>query len=179
MSNITKQLEEIRLEKSKQYNKKIEQEERQIQLNNEKQHKHNLEELEIKNHQLQLEKEKTKNDIPMIHEEYLDESILMIVSMFEDNNEINISEFVKNKIVYNFYYKMMDTDIDNSYSFYIFIQEISTTYDEISYELIVNCLSMINMDFSFLNTLVKLNKLEYIKMIFLEFIKLMNNIKFI
>jgi len=184
MSNIVKQLEEIRLEKSKKYNKKIEQEELSKSRQNtellQKQHEHNLEELKIKSHQQQLEKENeaTKTDID---QEYLNETIIMIVSIFEDNNhnESNISDFVKNEIVYNFYHRIINTNIDDLNSFYIFIQEISTTYDEISYELIVYSLSMINMDFSFLNMLVKLNKLEYIKIIFQEFINLINKLKLI
>jgi len=109
---------------------------------------------------------------------FLDESFIIIFSLFDhDNYEgFNTQEFVKS-IIDNFYDCVNKTELNNLYTFYVSIKEISTTFDNIDIELIISSLDFINMDYHFIDVLNKSNKLEHIRIIFKEFVKIIDKVK--
>ena len=170
MSDIAKQLEEIRKKKSFEYNKKLEEEElREQKIKDDIKLKELLqkkEEQEIIKHQEYLDNEiKSPEIINNNINDDLEESFLIINNIFKDN--INVRELLN-----NFYQKL---NHDNLYIFYISITEI--IYNEISYDIIINILSLLDIDVNFIDYLVEIDKLNDIKIIFKEFIKLIESIK--
>jgi len=101
------------------------------------------------------------------------ESFIIIFSIFEDIPQ----EYVQKEIIDHFYNQINHSDLDDSYTFYISIKEISSTYDVIDIEIIFNTLNLIKMNNEFVKILHNKNKLEYIKIIFQEFIKIIDSIK--
>lgn len=196
MSIINDQLTKLRQEKHQEYLRKLEQEENHEK---EQQEKNRLEYIEIKKHQEKLFNDDLKNceqethevminsqvqneesiktgcNISLDHQEHLDYSYIVIISTFDEDD--NIREFVKNNILYNFYEKIQNISISDLYIFYISIKEICSTYGEINIELVVNTLKIIDMNDYFIDVLNKLNKIDNIKIIFQEFINLINYFK--
>jgi len=109
---------------------------------------------------------------------FLDESFIIIFSLFDhDNHEgFNTQKFVKS-IIDNFYDCVNKTELNNLYTFYVSIKEISTSFDNIDIELIISSLDFINMDYHFIDVLNKSNKLEHIRIIFKEFVKIIDKVK--
>jgi hypothetical protein len=101
------------------------------------------------------------------------ESFIIIFSIFEDIPQ----EYVQKEIIDHFYNQVNNSDLDDLYTFYISIKEISSTYDVIDIEIIFNTLNLIKMNNEFVKILHNKNKLEYIKIIFQEFIKIIDIIK--
>jgi hypothetical protein len=227
------QLEEIRIKKRLEYNRKLERdylekkqlevkkleqitqeqnkkiqikfEESQIKKHQEYLHQAQLEEIQIKKklereysekEQVEIKKleqitqeqnkktnilEETKetpifNNIQILpeHLDYINESLIIILSIFEEEN---FESFIKEEILNKFYQQIHNSDLNDLYIFYVSIKEISSTYDNIDIQALINTLNLINMDYNFVEVIDKLNKLEYIKIIFQEFIKLIDNIR--
>ena len=189
--------EHYRLEKIKQeYLEKEKLEE--IRLYNERQVKLKADELISKEHQEYLDRISNEENkgikdsyteclcpenetiIPMNHSDILNDSLVIILSIFENtmNSFLNDPQsFIQNLIINPFYQQINNTSIDNLYTFYISIKEMSSTFDDIDIELVFNTLSLINMNNHFAKVLNNSNKLEYIKIIFQEFIKIIDYIK--
>ena len=124
-----KQLEEIRSLQRLKYNKKKEQE----NLLNKKIEEKNLDDVIVKEYQENLDKKSEEknngikdsymdclcpeNEIPIIHSEILNESFIIILSIFEDQP----NDFVKNSIINQFYNKVNITNVDELFTFYISI----------------------------------------------------------
>jgi len=125
-----------------------------------------------------LEQESYIN-IPLNHQEYIDYSHSIIVSLFDEdiNEDCNINEFVKNYILYHFYEKIQNTNNDNLYIFYISIKEICSTYENINIELVVNTIKLIDMNDYFIDVIRKSDRIDNIKIIFQEFVKLIDFIR--
>jgi hypothetical protein len=70
-----------------------------------------------------------------------------------------------------------NTELNNLYTFYVSIKEICTSFDNIDIELIISSLDFINMDYHFIDVLNKSNKLEHIRIIFKEFVKIIDKVK--
>lgn len=171
MSDITKQLEEIRIKKSIEYNKKLEEQKMKDDIKPEKA-LYEKEEKELTEHQEYLDKHtKSFNTNSEIIEHYdnnnknLDESFIIINSIF--NDKINVRELLN-----EFYQKL---NHNNIYIFYISITEI--IFNEITYDIIINILSLLDMDISFIDYLVETDKLNDVKIIFQEFIKIIERVK--
>ena len=207
MSNIGDQLNEMRQKKHQEYLKRLELEEfEEKKLEKERIEKNRLEDLEIKEYQDKLYQEELEAlrqkkleeyeetllkkpdnynpeqvdiNIPFQHREYIDYSYSVIISLFdEDNNEgRNMDEFVKNYILYYFYEKIQNTNIDDLYIFYVSIKEICSTYETTNIELVVNTIKLINMNDYFIDVIRKSDRIDNIKIIFQEFIKLIDNIR--
>jgi hypothetical protein len=205
MDQSYKQLEEIRQIQSLKYNKKIEQEQleekklKEISLHEEKLENEKLEQIKaeeqiIKDHQEYLDKRSREdnknnteisinhledlNDLPINHLEDLNDSLVIINSIFEDSCQDNDSHvFVQETIINPFYNLVNNSNNDDLYTFYISIKEISSTYDTIDLELIFNTLILINMNCQFIKILNERNKLDYVKIIFQEFVKIIDYFK--
>jgi len=191
--DLIKQLEDVRLQKKIEYYKKIEKEQVKQQSvkieikeyldksinksyeecviqKNEQEPLEECVEVEIKEYQKYLDRTCSINksyEECMIQQNE-DTDIILVYSIFEDFDT---------RILNKFYQKVNNTESDNLYTFYVCIKEISSTYDNINIELIINTLDLIKIDNQFVYILNKLNKLEYIKIIFQEFIKIINQIK--
>ena len=175
------QIKEIREAHRLKYNKKIEQEEIEnkkldnIRLQKERHENERQEELMCKKHQeyldsldaLNKESNCPENNIP------INESVIIISSIFEEQS----FDFVQNSIINYLYDSINKSNFDELYIFYISIKEISSTYDKIYMELILNTLLLIKMNPHFIEILNESNKLEFIKIIFQEFIKIIDFIK--
>ena len=109
---------------------------------------------------------------------FLDDSFVIIFSLFDHDNheEYNTQDFVKS-IIDNFYNSINSIELNNLYIFYVSIKEISTTLDNIDIELIISSLDFIKMDYHFIDVLNKSNKLEHIRIIFKEFVKIIDKVK--
>lgn len=185
------QIKEIREAQRLKYNKKIEQEEIEnekldnIRLQkesheNERIEKIRQEELMCKKHQEYLDsldvlnKEKIYNDrICPDNNLPINESVIIIFSIFEEQS----CDFVQNSILNHLHTSINNSNFDELYTFYISIKEISSTYDNIDIGLILNTLLLIKMNPHFIEILNQSNKLEYIKIIFQEFIKIIEFIR--
>ena len=108
---------------------------------------------------------------------FLDDSFVIIFNLFDKDNykDFNTLEFVKS-IIDNFYNSIIKTELNNLYTFYIFIKEICTI-ENIDIHIIISLLKLINMDCHFVDILNNFNKLEYIKIILKEFIKIIDKVK--
>lgn len=200
-NQIKTQLEEIRIKKNIEYNKKLERKllEEKEQCDKEQHDKeqcdkeqhekeqleklnNNFENLRIKKHQEYLdglsEKHDDKIKIPVNHLEYINDSFVIIYSIFEEKiEEFNTQNFVQNNILDKFYQQILISNLNNLYTFYVSIKEISSTYESVEIDLIYNIINLIKMDHTFVDILARLNELEYIKIIFQEFIKLIEHIR--
>lgn len=184
MSN--KQIEEIRAIQKLKYQKMLD--EKQTHEPDYTQDKKPVYEsdIQLKQHQEYLEK---NNDIKDSYTECLcpedtypisinqsntnSDSFIIIFSIFEDIPP----EYIQKEIIDHFYDIINNSDLDDLYTFYISIKEISSTYDVIDIEIIFNTLDLIKMNYDFVKILDNKNKLEYIKIIFQEFIKIIDTIK--
>jgi hypothetical protein len=184
MSN--KQIEEIRNIQKFKYQKMLE-------LKHEHEHEHEPDQdkkpvlesdVELKQYQEYLDKNDSIKDsyteclcpedtYPINQSDINSELFVIIFSIFED---IPI-EYVQKEIIDHFYNQINNSDLDDLYTFYISIKEISSTYDVIDIEIIFNTLNLIKMNYDFVKILDNKDKLEYIKIIFQEFIKIIDNIK--
>ena len=171
MSDIAKQLEEIRIKKSIEYNKKLEEQELKEQkikddiklkeLLYEKEQQEIIKHQEYLDNEIKLPKIIEKNNI----NNSLEESFIIINNIY--NDKINVRELLN-----DFYQKL---NHDNLYIFYISITEI--IFNDITYDIIINILSLLDMDISFIDYLVEIDKLNDIKIIFQEFIKIIEQSK--
>ena len=109
---------------------------------------------------------------------FLDDSFVIIFCLFDHDNyeEFNTQDFVKS-IIDNFYNCVNNTELNNLYIFYISIKEICTTLDNIDIQLIISSLDFIKMDYHFIDVLNKSNKLEHIRVILKEFVKIIDKVK--
>ena len=192
-NDLHKQLEEIRLLKSQRYNKKMAAEEMKEQTNiqvsqqdiNDDSLK-TFEELEninenssssddeaIMNHQTKLNSEK-----PIDHLTILNDSFVTIFSLFDEDNyeDYNTQKFIQ-FIIDDFYNSIKKSNIDDLYTFYVSIKEICTSIDNIDIQLVVFSLDLIKMDYHFIDVLNKSNKIEYIRIIFNEFVRIIDELK--
>jgi hypothetical protein len=187
MSN--EQIEEIRAIQRLKYEKKKELESKNDHVVEQKQ-EHKIEHVvqqkdkTLEKHQEYLEKNNTiknsyteclcpEDTYPINQLDTNSESFIIIFSIFEDIPP----EYVQKEIIDHFYDQINNSDLDNLYTFYISIKEISSTYDVIDIEIIFNTLNLIKMNYDFVKILDNKNKLEYIKIIFQEFIKIIDIIK--
>jgi hypothetical protein len=119
--------------------------------------------------------------IPMNHSELLNDSFVIIFSIFDkvsyQTEFLNgVHDFVQNTIINHLYYQINNSPIDELFTFYVSIKEILYT-DNINIDLIFNTLSLIKMDYRFVEILNKSGKQEYINIILQEFIKIIDHIK--
>ena len=117
--------------------------------------------------------EENETEIPMNHLDFLNDSLVIIVSIFEEKTY----DFVQNTIITPFYQQINKSSFGDLYTFYISIKEFSCTYDSIDIDIIFITLNLIKMDHHFVEILDKSNKLEYIKIIFQEFLKIIDYFK--
>jgi hypothetical protein len=186
MSN--KQIEEIRNIQKFKYQKMLEQKQKhepepEPEPDQDKKPVHESD-VELKQYQEYLDKNDSikdsyteclcpENTYPINQSDINSELFVIIFSIFED---IPI-EYVQKEIIDHFYNQINNSDLDDLYTFYISIKEISSTYDVIDIEIIFNTLNLIKMNYDFVKILDNKDKLEYIKIIFQEFIKIIDNIK--
>lgn len=189
MDQTSKQLEEVRLLQKLKYTKKKEQEQLEKnkleRLENERLEKIKAEEKMLKEHQEYLDKRSKENnknsyscpesetEIPMNHLDCLNDSLVIIISIFEEQSY----DFVQNTIITPFYHQINKSSFGDLYTFYISIKDFSCTYENIDIEIIFNTLNLIKMNHRFVEILDKSNKLEYIKIIFQEFVKIIDYLK--
>jgi hypothetical protein len=67
--------------------------------------------------------------------------------------------------------------VDEQKRHYISIKEISSTYENTNIELVINTIKLIDMNDYFIDVLRKLDKIDTIKIIFQEFIKVIDYIR--
>jgi hypothetical protein len=126
----------------------------------------------ITNHQ-----PKINSDKPMNHLTILNDSFVIIFSLFDEDNyeEFNTQDFVQS-IIDNFY-NCITTNKTEIYTFYVSIKEFCTSIDDIDIQLVIFTLELIKMDYHFIDVLNKSNKIEYIRIIFNEFVKIIDELK--
>ena len=116
-------------------------------------------------------------DKPMNHSTILNDSFVIIFSLFDEDNyeEFNTQDFVQS-IIDNFY-NCITTNRTDIYTFYVSIKEFCTSIDDIDIQLVIFTLDLIKMNYHFIDVLNKSNKIEYIRIIFNEFVKIIDELK--
>ena len=139
---------------------------------------HNQEHIDIEQHHENVNNYHNIN-MPINHQEYIDYSYSIIISLFNKDTieQHNINDFVKNYILYNFYENIQNIEKNILYIFYISIKEICSTYENTDIELIINTIKLINMNDYFIHVIKKSDNIDNIKIIFQEFIKLIDYIR--